>query len=76
MTYEEMMAIGRTCGLTTVGECYDNVELHYDMFFDIGNLNAELLQLQKDICKKNPKGFMEAFSVSKELVKEWNGETL
>ena len=30
MTYEQMMSIGEACGLTTVGECYDNVMHHYD----------------------------------------------
>lgn len=74
MTYEQMMSIGKDCGLATVGECYDNVERHYDVFFKIENANEELLKLQKDICKKNPQGFMETFSVSQDLVDEWNKE--
>ena len=74
MTYEEMMSIGESCGLKTVGECYDNVMHHYDVFFKIDNLNEEVLKLQKDICKENPQGFMEAFSVSQDLVDKWNSE--
>lgn len=74
MTYEQMMSIGESCGLTTIRECYDNVMHHYDLFFNIKNLNEETLKLQKDICKKNPQGFIEAFSVSQDLVNEWNEE--
>ena len=76
MTYEQMMSIGEACGLTTVGECYNNVELHYDAFFKIENVNEEFLKLQKDICKKNPQGFMEVFSVSQDLVNKWNREEI
>ncbi len=76
MTYEEMMAIGESCGLRTVSECYDNVMHHYDAFFEIDNLNEETFKLQKDICKKNPQGFMETFSVSQDLINEWNKEEM
>lgn len=75
MTYEKMMSIGESCGLHTVGACYDNVMHHYDLFFNIAKFNEEVLALQKDICKKNPKAFMEVFSVSEDLVKEWNSES-
>ncbi len=54
MTYEEMMAIGESCGLKTVGECYNNVMHHYDAFFIIDNLNEETLfvkRIHKDLRK-------------------------
>ena len=74
MTYDEMMAIGKQCGITDVGACYDNIERHYDTFFKIEEANSELLKLQKDICKNNPTEFMKIFSVSEKLVKKWNSE--
>ena len=46
---------------TIIGECYDNVECYYDVFFRMENLNEELLKLQKDICKKIPKDLWKLF---------------
>lgn len=74
MTYEEMMSLGKDCGLTTIAECYDNILIHYDMFFNIKHLAKEIVKLQKDIYKKNPQGFIETFSTAQDLIAEWNRE--
>jgi len=48
---EQMLEVGRDCGLHTVGQAYGNYLNHYQMFFSLENLEGQTrafeLQLQQ-----------------------------
>lgn len=73
MKLAECLAIGKDCGLNTIAECYDYVELHYDSLFKIENLDKEILELQQDIFYHDPDEFCRIFNSTKEdlLSKGW-----
>lgn len=49
MTLEEMQRIGATCGLTTLGECYINVQRHAISLFSYSQLAEEFDELHTEI---------------------------
>lgn len=73
MTLDICMKIGKDCGLYTIGECYDNIEIHALSLFPYSEINKELLELQKDIFYNNPNEFCKIFDSSKEdlIAKGW-----
>lgn len=73
MKLDECMRIGEVCGLDTVEQCYNNIDLHAISIFDYRNINKELLELQQDIFYKYPDLFCEIFDANKEdlISKGW-----
>ena len=64
------MEIGKDCGLTTIGECYDNIYHNASMLFQYQNIDKEIEELQRDIFYHNPDLFCELFVSDKnELLK-------
>jgi len=51
MDAKTMLEVGKECGLQTVRECYDNVMMHYDVFFSIDNYDKETNDFENDIDK-------------------------
>lgn len=49
MTLYEACEIGYTCGLTTIGECIDNVYIHQYNLFDYDDAYFELQELFKEV---------------------------
>jgi len=49
MTKEEMIDIAKECGLTTYGEAFDNIQLHFSMFFRYKDAEKELNKLWDQI---------------------------
>ncbi len=43
----KMLEVGEACGLETVGQAYDNLELHYDCFVNVDTANEEFRELQQ-----------------------------
>ena len=52
-TLLEACRFADACGLTTIGEAMMNVELHYDVFFSIDNLEAEERAFYEDVARYN-----------------------
>jgi len=44
--------IGKECGLTTLGEAYDNVNIHSINLFSYYEIEKELAELRSEILKK------------------------
>lgn len=71
MTLETYMEIGKSCGLTKIEECYDNIYLHSSMIFKYQNINKEIEELQRDIFYHEPDLFCQIFDSTKEdLIKK------
>lgn len=71
MTLETCMEIGKSCGLTKIEECYDNIYLHSSMIFKYQNINKEIEELQRDIFYHKPDLFCQIFDSTKEdLIKK------
>ncbi len=43
----KMLTVAEECGLDTVAQAYDNLELHYDCFVNIETANEEFRELQQ-----------------------------
>ena len=56
LTLLEACKIAQDCGLETVGEAIMNVELHYDAFFSIANLEEEERAFYEDVKRYNVTG--------------------
>jgi hypothetical protein len=70
MTLETCMEIGKSCGLTKIEECYDNIYLHSSMIFKYQNINKEIEELQRDIFYHEPDLFCQIFdSIKEDLIK-------
>ena len=52
MTLHECIEIGQECGLTTLGEAYDNINIHCMNLFLYENIEKEMQQLRNEIGKK------------------------
>ena len=52
MKLEESFRIGKECGLTTIGECVANIELHSTMFFKYSDIQKEIDELYQEIDDK------------------------
>lgn len=71
MTLETCMEIGKSCGLTKIEECYDNIYLHSSMIFKYQNINKEIEELQRDLFYHKPDLFCQIFDSTKEdLIKK------
>lgn len=53
MTAKELVELGKACGLETVGEAVDMVELHYGAFFEIEHLEEQEHALFVDLAIHN-----------------------
>ena len=70
-TVETFMARGKSCALTKIEECYDNIYLHSSMIFKYQNINKEIEELQRDIFYHKPDLFCQIFDSTKEdLIKK------
>lgn len=67
------MKLGKSVGLKTVEECYDNVYLHSGMLFKYEDIDKEILELQQDIFYHDPDLFCKIFDSDKDdlLKKGW-----
>ena len=71
MKLKECMELGSECGLTTLEECYLNVEHLATSLFKYEDINKELLELQQDIFYNYPYKFCRIFDSDKEdLIKK------
>ena len=68
MLLKDCMEIGNTCGLTTIEQCYNNVDLHCTSLFTYEDINKEILELQKDIFYHCPDEFCKIFNSDKEKI--------
>ena len=57
MTLNECIEMGRECGLTTLGEAYDNVSIHATSLFKWEDIEKEIQELNNEIGAKY--GFKE-----------------
>lgn len=73
MKLKECLEIGKTCGLTTLEECYDNVYLHAGSLFKYDEIGKEILELQQDMFACDPDRFCQIFKATKEelIAKGW-----
>lgn len=73
MKLKECLEIGKTCGLTTLEECYDNVYLHASSLFKYDEIGKEILELQQDMFACDPDKFCQIFNSTKEelIAKGW-----
>lgn len=70
MKLAECLELGKDCGLNTWEECYNNVDYHATSFFLYKDINKELLELQKDMFKTDPKKFCEIFNATEEELRK------
>lgn len=52
MKLDECIKIGKECGMTTLGEAYDNISFHSTMLFKYEDIENELQELRNEIGKK------------------------
>ncbi len=52
MTLKRCIEIGKACGLTTLGEAYDNIDIHAISLFGYYDIKKELTKLRSEILKK------------------------
>lgn len=52
MKLDECIRIGKECGMTTLGEAYDNIDYHCPMLFEYNKIEDELQELRNEIGKK------------------------
>lgn len=45
MKLKTCMEIGKSCGLTKIEECYDNIYLHSSMMFKYQDINKEIEEI-------------------------------
>ena len=62
MKLKTCMEIGKSCGLTKIEECYDNIYLHSSMIFKYQDINKEIEELQRDIFYHEPDLFCKIFN--------------
>lgn len=48
---EEMLIIGKECGLTELTEAYNNYMTNYSLYFNLENLNEEYWVFRKELEK-------------------------
>ena len=53
MKLEECIKIGKDCGLTTLGEAYDNINHSAMSLFIWGEIPREMIELQNEIATKH-----------------------
>ena len=71
MKLKECLELGNACGLYTWEECYDNIYIHAGNIFKYGEINKEILELQKDMFYHDPDKFCKIFNSGKEdLIKK------
>ena len=51
MKLKKCIEIGKECGLTTVGECIDNINIHSMNLFEYTKIDKELNELYVDLAK-------------------------
>lgn len=69
------LRMGRACGLTTLGECFENVRLHSMNLFEYSKIGNELKELIDEMQKYNLKPTYEIQKVVDKLGFEWYYET-
>lgn len=52
ITVEQMLGIGRDCGLNTVYEAWSQVQSHWDAFFNYDNFHQEQSDLNDEMFEK------------------------
>lgn len=52
MTLDDCIKIGKDCGMTTLGEAYDNIDYHQTMLFIFADIKSEMQELRNEIGKK------------------------
>ena len=52
MKLEECIAIGKDCGLTTLGEAYDNINHSAMSLFEYSKIEQEMAELRNEIGAK------------------------
>lgn len=52
ITVEQMLGIGRDCGLNTVYEAWSQVQSHWDAFFSYDNFHQEQSDLNDEMFEK------------------------
>lgn len=75
MKLKTCLEIGKSCGLTKIEECYDNIYLHSSMIFKYQDINKEIEELQRDIFYHKPDLFCKIFDADKNKLLE-NGWTI
>ena len=68
MRLKECMEIGKTCGLYSIEECYDNIILHRLSLFEYDDILKEIEELQKDIFYNYPELFSNMFQRRKSIL--------
>lgn len=53
LSLKEMLVVGKSCGLKTLDEAYDNYLNNYTMFFLIDDFNAQHIGLIKEMENYN-----------------------
>jgi len=52
MKLEDCINIAKECGLSTLGEAYDNIDNHVLNLFVFDEVQSELQELRNEICQK------------------------
>lgn len=52
MKLQECIEIGKECGMVTLGEAYDNIDIHSTMLFIWEDIEKEMQELRNEIGKK------------------------
>ena len=71
----EAIRIGKACGLTTLGECFENIRLHSTNLFSYNKIGDELSELVDELIEKNLKPTEKIEKVVDKLGLEWYYET-
>lgn len=77
----QMLRIGKGCGLTYVGEAYNNYMNHYDCFFLLSDYENQLRQFEQDLkdcgfVVKTDSGYGIKDITIKEALKQFDGECI
>ncbi len=52
MKLDECIEMGKACGMITLGEAYDNIDIHATSLFRFDDMEKELQELRNEIGKK------------------------
>lgn len=64
---KEMLEVAQECGLKTLGEAYDNYQMHYTMFFLIEKFSEQNKKLTKELVDLGLTETVEGRSSLREL---------
>jgi len=72
---QEALRLGKACGLTTLGECFENVRLHSMNLFNYHKIGDELSELVDELTEKKLKPTEKIDLVVDKLGLEWYYKT-